>query len=196
LDLLMNDAGCTACPDWAPGTTDNVAGTSTVIPLGRLRWSRYEVDYTIPRLPYLVRYDIIGWQNGDLANLGGVDYPDCNAGECRAPQLHLFGSAVPPAAVAIGPMIEDMQVAVGCDGYTVLGAEVDPGTSDDDLPVPDLGYEEVGPAEGPYANQPNFTVDENSVESGLRTRDEWLGNAANEQWAPDCVYYGTGEAHA
>src|SRR5690606_15496956 len=113
---------------------------SSIIPLGRLRWSRYEIDYTTPTMPYLVRYDIIGYRPGiDPGNLGGVDYPHCIAGECPAPQLHLPGSGNPPAAVAIGPLIEDMQVAVGCDGYTIAGAAIPLPP----LPPPEPGFEEI-----------------------------------------------------
>ncbi len=171
--------------DW--DATDLTTDAS-ILPLGRLRWSRYEIDYTIPTLPYLVRYDIIGFREGDPSNLGGVDYPHCVAGQCPAPQLHLPGSGDEPTAVAVGPMIEDMQVAVGCDGYTQLAAaDASPA-----LPVPDPGFEEQGPAAGPVPNQPNFQVDENAP-GDQRDRDEWLGNARNEASAPDCVYYGTGE---
>lgn len=177
-----------ACDDWAPGTLDNIADGASVLPLGRLRWSRYEIDYTNPALPYLVRYDIIGYQpDVDPGTLGGVDYPHCAAGTCPAPQLHLPGGESPPTAVAIGPMIEDMQVAVGCDGYTVAGA-ADPL---DEIPPPDAGYEEVGPAAGPVLG-PNGMIDENDPNTG-RDSDEWLGNARTEVFAPDCVYYGTAE---
>ena len=176
------------CDDWDPGTRDAQQGSS-VIPLGRLRWSRYEIDYSVPTMPYLVRYDIIGYRAGiDPGNLGGVDYPHCNAGDCPAPQLHLPGTSNPPAAVAIGPMVEDMQVAVGCDGWTVDGAAlpVPP------VPPPDLGFEELGPSGGPTPNLPNRIVDENAFGMG-RNSDEWLGNAVDESTAPDCVWYGTAE---
>jgi prepilin-type N-terminal cleavage/methylation domain-containing protein len=176
------------CDDWEPGVRDAVPG-SGVIPLGRLRWSRYEIDYSVPSMPYLVRYDIIGHREGiDPGNLGGVDYPHCNAGECPAAQLHLPGGANGPAAVAIGPMIEDMQVAVGCDGYTVDGAA----NAMPPLPPPDLGFEEQGPTTGPLPNVPNRIVDENPFGIG-RNVDEWLGNAVDENTAPDCVWYGTAE---
>jgi hypothetical protein len=166
---------------------------SSIVPLGRLRWSRYEIDYSIPTLPYLVRYDIIGFRQGtDPGNLGAAsDYPHCTAGQCPAPQLHLPGSDSPPAAVAVGPMIEDMQVAVGCDGYTSIGAtEATPA-----MVVPDLGFEELGPVGGPTAGLANFQIDENPSGNGRNT-DEWLGNARDEQSAPDCVYYGTGQRAA
>ncbi|MEM6290147.1 MAG: prepilin-type N-terminal cleavage/methylation domain-containing protein [Myxococcota bacterium] len=186
--LMVDNNGAPGGDDWDP-TAVNVAGAS-VIPVGRLRWSRYELDYSINRLPYLVRYDLIGFQEDvDVGNLGAVDYPHCDAGTCPQPSLHLPGSGSPPQAVAIGPMIEDMQVAVGCDGYTPAGAASADATIND----PDLTFEEVGPAEGPFAGLANLTVDENTPASGQRTRDEWLGNAVEEAWAPDCVYYGTGE---
>lgn len=79
-------------PDWGPAQ-DAQPGAS-IIPLGRLRWSRYEIDYTYPAVPYLVRYDIIGYVEGvDPNGLGGTDYPHCQAGQCTAAQLHLPGSA-------------------------------------------------------------------------------------------------------
>lgn len=192
------DAGMAQLFDTSAGFDDwNAASDAVVdasiIPMGRLRWSRYEIDYTIPTRPYLVRYDIIGFQEGvDPGNLGGaIDYPHCIAGQCPAPGLHLPGTNNPPTAVAVGPMIEDMQVAVGCDGYTAAGADnaVPP------IPVPDLGRDEVGPSQGPTAGLPNFQIDENASGNG-RDIDEWLGNARNEVSAPDCVYYGTGERDA
>lgn len=177
-------------PDW--NAADAVIDSS-VIPLGRLRWSRYEIDYSIPTLPYLVRYDIIGFREGtDPGNLGtSTDYPHCSAGQCPAPQLHLPGSDSPPVAVAVGPMIEDMQVAVGCDGYTAVAA----GAASPPMPVPDPGFEEVGPTDGPTAGLPNYQIDENAPGNG-RDVDEWLGNARNEISAPDCVFYGTAERAA
>lgn len=184
LGLLLDTS--LGVPDWNAG--DAVIGAS-IIPLGRLRWSRYEIDYSIPTLPYLVRSDIIGFRQGeDPENLGAVDYPHCGAGVCTAPQLHLPGSESPPAAVAVGPMIEDLQVAVGCDGYTAAGALA----AQPPRPVPDPGFEELGPAVGPTMGQPNFQIDENPSGND-RDRDEWLGNARNEISAPDCVYYGTAE---
>ncbi len=194
--LAENDDNptCTAggaCDDWDPdGGLDNVGGSSGVMPLGRLRWSRYEIDYTIDELPYLVRYDIIGHQPAlDPTSLGAVDYPHCTAGNCPAAGLHLPGGNSPPTAVAIGPMIEDMQVAVGCDGYTVAGAAA-PQIA---IPPPDPGFEEVGPSAAPLGA--NLSVDENAS-GAQRERDEWLGNAIDEVWAPDCVYYGTAEYDA
>ncbi len=190
--LLDDNTGTPVGDDWDPLAAVNVAGAS-IVPLGRLRWSRYEIDYTVPTIPYLVRYDIIGFQDGvDPANLGAVDYPHCDAGSCPQPGLHLPGGDSPPQAVAIGPMIEDMQVSVGCDGYTVAGVAA----ADATIPDPAVGFEEVGPAEGPFAGLPNLTVDENSVASGNRDADEWLGNAVDESTAPDCVYYGTAEYNA
>jgi hypothetical protein len=194
--LLADVAGddCSGKPtpctdDWEPA--DLAPGTASVVPLGRLRWSRYEIDFSIPALPYLVRYDLIGYQAGvDPGNLGaGPDYPHCTAGACPMPQLHLPGSASPPTAVAIGPIIEDMQVAVGCDGWLPASA-VDP------MPAPDVGFEEEGPALGVNAGVANNQVDENTFDSNERDTDEWLGNAVDEQRAPDCVYYGTGQVDA
>lgn len=176
--------------DWnvADGVID-----SSVVPLGRLRWSRYEIDYAIPTLPYLVRYDLIGYREGtDPNNLGAAsNYPHCGAGQCPAPQLHLPGSDSPPAAVAVGPMIEDMQVAVGCDGYTAVSAAA----ATPVMLAPDLGFEELGPTAGPTAGLPNFQIDENAPGNG-RDTDEWLGNARAEISAPDCVYYGTAQRAA
>jgi len=189
--LLADNNGTPTGDDWDPGAFNTTS--ASVIPLGRLRWSRYEIDYSVPRIPYLVRYDIIGFQpDADLGNLGAVDYPHCTVGTCPRPGLHLPGSDSPPQAVAIGPMIEDMQVAVGCDGYTPAGVDAASAT----INYPALGFEEVGPAEGPVAGLPNRTVDENTVESGHRDSDEWLGNAIDELFAPDCVYYGAAEYDA
>lgn len=192
------DAGMAQLFDTSAGFDDwndssDAVVDASIVPLGRLRWSRYEIDYTIPTLPYLVRYDIIGFRETvDPNNLGGaVDYPHCSAGQCPAPQLHLPGSDRPPAAVAVGPMVEDMQVAVGCDGYTPAGAD----NATPPIPVPDVGFEEVGPSQGPTAGLPNSQVDENPSGNGRGT-DEWLGNARVEVSAPDCVYYGTGERAA
>ena len=157
-------------------------GQRSVIALGRLRWSRYEIDYTVATQPYLVRHDVIGYREGiDPGGLGsGPDYPECVAGQCVAPQLHLPGGDELAPAIAVGPMIEDLQVAVGCDGYS-RGAALAAG-----LPLPDLGFEE---------DEPNTRIDERPPGQG-RERDEWLGNARHEQWAPDCVFYGTAQQHA
>ncbi len=172
--------------DWDPAAFNLSA---TVVPVGRLRWSRYELDYTVADAPYLVRYDIIGYQpNVDPGNLGtGADYPHCEAGQCPAPQLHLPGSDSPPTAVALAPMIEDMQVAVGCDGWSSAAAAALSQRG------PDVGFEELGPAEGPVAGVADVSINENTNESGQRNVDEWVGNAATEQSAPDCVAYGTAE---
>ncbi len=179
--------------DWDPARV-NAAG-SLVVPLGRLRWSRYEIDYSAPGLPYLVRRDIIGFLEGDPANLGtAMDYPFCQQGQCPAPQLHLPGGQSPPGAVAVGPMIEDMQVAVGCDGYSAAGAAAaTPPLAPPDTTPQDFG--EKGPASGPNQGVPNFEVDEYEPPN-QPTIDEWLGNSPGESWAPDCVYYGTAQYHA
>ena len=68
--------------DWLPTGTDSPAVPRVVIPLGRLRWSRYEVDYTIPTRPYLVRTDIIGVSPGDPVSTGsaGAAVPGCPSG--------------------------------------------------------------------------------------------------------------------
>jgi hypothetical protein len=87
-------------------------------------------------------------------------------------------------------MIEDMQVAVGCDGW----APDSPAVLDGLVPAPDLGFEERGPASGPFANTANRKIDERDDEDD-RGNDEWIGNA-NETWAPDCVSWGTGERNA
>jgi prepilin-type N-terminal cleavage/methylation domain-containing protein len=185
-----NDPACVgetpACnDDW---TADTMAAVS-VVPLGRLRWSRYAIDYSISTLPYLVRFDIIGHQPGvDPGDLGaGADYPHCQAGSCPAAGLHLPGSDSPPAAVAIGPMIEDMQVAVGCDGWSDASAD------ELGLRRPDVGFEDLGTLLGAQAGLPNAAVDEHTAASTERNADEWLGNAIAETRAADCVQYGTGE---
>lgn len=171
--------------DW----TNTTLSSAMVVPLGRLRWSRYAIDYSVPQLPYLVRYDIIGHQPAvDPTSLGaGPDYPHCQAGQCPAAGLHLPGGQSPPAAVAIGPMIEDLQVAVGCDGWSVASSDAR------QVRYPDVGFEDPGPAEGPLAGLANSMVDENRNLSGSRISDEWLGNALAEASAPDCVFYGTAE---
>ena len=84
-------------------------------------------------------------------------------------------------------MVEDLQVAVGCDGWSIASSDVL------QIRYPDPGFEEIGPAEGPLAALPNNQVDENRNESAERARDEWLGNAVDEVSAPDCVFYGSGE---
>lgn len=179
--------------DWDPARVN--APGALVVPLGRLRWSRYEIDYSAPGLPYLVRRDIIGFLEGDPANLGSaMDYPFCQQGQCPAPQLHLPGGQSPPGAVAVGPMIEDMQVAVGCDGYTAAGAAAVASP----IPPPDTtpqDFGERGPASGPNQGVANFEVDE-YVPPAQPNIDEWLGNAPGEAWAPDCVFYGTAQYFA
>lgn len=167
-------------------------GRIDLVPLGRARWSRYEIDYTIETRPMLVRSDIIGWREGDPTIATGNNYPSCTGGTCRAPRLYLPSDAVQPPRVAIGPMIEDMQVAVGCDGW---GPDNNQAITDGVMPAPDLGFDERGPASGPLANTPNRKVDERD-EDDDRGNDEWLGNAEAEVWGPDCVSWGTGERHA
>jgi prepilin-type N-terminal cleavage/methylation domain-containing protein len=173
--------------DWDPST----APKYQLIPLGRARWSRYEIDYTIPERPMLVRADIIGWRQGDPLAAVGNNYPGCTGGVCRMPTLYLPSSQQQPPRVAIGPMIEDMQVAVGCDGW---GTDSPP-VADLLVPPPELGYEEKGPASGPFAGMNNRKVDERDGDDNDRGNDEWVGNA-NETWAPDCVSWGTGERNA
>ncbi|MBC8068682.1 MAG: prepilin-type N-terminal cleavage/methylation domain-containing protein, partial [Deltaproteobacteria bacterium] len=189
-DLVADDGIVPPCATDTPACADdwdaNTLAAAMVVPLGRLRWSRYELDYFVPALPYLVRYDLIAWQDGDPTTSNAVAYPHCGSGDCNAPQLHLPGSDRPPQAVAIAPMIEDMQVAVGCDGWSNAGALAM------NVRSPDLGFDEQGPAGGALPNLPNVMVDENSNASGLRGSDEWLGNALQEQFAPDCVAFGTG----
>jgi prepilin-type N-terminal cleavage/methylation domain-containing protein len=172
--------------DWDPAT----APRFELIPLGRARWSRYEIDYTVESRPMLVRSDIIGWRQGDpVANVAD-NYPGCTGNMCRMPTLYLPSPQVQPPRVAIGPMIEDMQVAVGCDGWSPESQAVLDGL----VPPPDLGFEERGPASGPFANTANRKIDERHNEDD-RGNDEWIGNA-NENWAPDCVSWGTGERNA
>ncbi len=172
--------------DWAPN--DLAGGRLELIPLGRARWSRYEIDYTVPSRPMLVRSDIIGWRDGDPTAAISDEYPGCTGGVCRMPTLYLPDAGVQPPRVAIGPMIEDMQVAVGCDGW----APDTPELAAKSFPVPDVGFEELGPSSGPLANQANRRVDERDDDDD-RGNDEWVGNAASESWAPDCVFWGTGE---
>ncbi|WP_045115231.1 PilW family protein [Plesiocystis pacifica] len=174
--------------DWEPAT---FSGNLELIPLGRVRWSRYEIDFTFPDRPMLVRSDIIGWRDGDpTVNVAG-DYPGCTGGVCRMPTLYLPSVADQPPRVAIGPMIEDMQIAVGCDGWDPNSAPVTEGT----IPAPDPGFEEKGPGDGGQANQANRRVDDRASTDD-RENDEWIGNAVNETWAPDCVSWGTGERNA
>ncbi|NVB40539.1 prepilin-type N-terminal cleavage/methylation domain-containing protein [Pseudenhygromyxa sp. WMMC2535] len=163
-----------------------------LVPLGRARWSRYEIDYTVPSRPMLVRSDIIGWREGDPSAGGNVEtYPGCTGASCRMPTLYLPSGVVQPPRVAIGPMIEDMQVAVGCDGWSSLAIPV----ADGEVPAPDVGFEEKGPGDGPLANQANRKVDERDAVDD-RGNDEWIGNATQENWAPDCVSWGTAQRNA
>jgi prepilin-type N-terminal cleavage/methylation domain-containing protein len=173
--------------DWDPANSERLE----LVPLGRARWSRYEIDYTIEDRPMLVRSDIIGWRDGDptVATIG--DYPSCTGGACRMPRLYLPSNGINPPRVAIGPMIEDMQVAVGCDGWSGMSQPV----LDNLVPLPDLGFEELGPVSGPLAGQPNRKVDDRG-EDDDHGNDEWLGNAVTELWAPDCVSWGTAERNA
>jgi hypothetical protein len=173
--------------DWDPANAERLE----LIPLGRARWSRYEIDYTIEDRPMLVRSDIIGWRDGDPTVGTTGDYPSCTGGACRMPRLYLPSNGVLPPRVAIGPMIEDMQVAVGCDGWSANSQPV----LDNLVPIPDLGFEELGPIAGPLAGQANRKVDDRS-EDDDRGNDEWLGNAVTELWAPDCVSWGTAERNA
>src|SRR5690606_17014011 len=100
-------------------------------------------------------------------------------------------SQVQPPRVAIGPMIEDMQVAAGCDGWAADSVPV----VNNLMPAPDPGFEEKGPASGPLANAANRKVDERDGDDDDRGNDEWVGNAT-ELWAPDCVSWGTAERNA
>ena len=131
--------------DWDPENFDRLE----LIPLGRARWSRYEIDFTDATRPMLVRSDIIGWRDGDPTVATIDDYPGCTGGACPMPQLYLPSANVQPRRVAIGPMIEDMQVAVGCDGWAPDSQPV----LDALVPPPTVGFEEQGPASGPLANE-------------------------------------------
>jgi type II secretory pathway pseudopilin PulG len=200
----------TASADYAPrsvgagGTGDwlaNPFASSAIVALGNFRWSRYEVDYTYSDNPFLVRTDIIGWVRGDpVVNSAGVPYPNCPSNECPLPKLRLpelvRGEDSPPR-IAVAPMVEDMQVSVGCDGYTTAAVDallVEVGDTSDPryFPPPDAGFDEKGSA---LTGLPNFIVDEWDSNDD-RANDEWLGNAQSEEWAPDCVFYGTGQAYA
>jgi prepilin-type N-terminal cleavage/methylation domain-containing protein len=174
--------------DWDPANFDQLE----LVPLGRVRWSRYEIDYTVADRPMLVRSDIIGWRDGDQTVATTGDYPGCTGGACRMPRLYLPSNNAQPPRVAIGPMIEDMQVAVGCDGWSSLSEPV----TNNLVPTPDFGFEEIGPISGPLAGLPNRKVDERAGEDNDRANDEWLGNASGELWAPDCVSWGTAERNA
>lgn len=169
--------------DWDP---QNFARLD-LVPLGRARWSRYEIDYTVATRPMLVRSDIIGWRAGD-PTIAAANYPGCPNNACPVAQLYLPGGDADPPRVAIGPMIEDMQVAVGCDGWAPDSGPVLANL----VPEPDPGFEEQGPADGPLAGQANRKVDDRA-EQDDRGNDEWLGNATEETWGPDCVSWGTAE---
>ena len=173
--------------DWDPANAERLV----LIPLGRARWSRYEIDYTVETRPMLVRADILGWRQGDPTVATTDNYPGCPGNVCQMPRLYLPDPNNQPPRVAIGPMIEDMQVAVGCDGWD----PTDPLVGDGQMPAPDLGFEEKGPASGGLANQANRKVDDRAADDD-RANDEWLGNAEQEVWGPDCVSWGTGERNA
>lgn len=192
-DLLAASAVAThaAVPqDWEPFADQ--AG-NMVIPLGHLRWSRYEIDYTVPSIPYLVRYEFIDAQAGEEVTGLAVDYPGCEpgSGTCPLPGLHLTTTtAALPQATAVAPVIEDMQVAVGCDGYGSGGGPAN-------VPAPEAGFLDPGPFVGTNAGNPDLAINEATNESGFRggtnNGDEWLGNARDDNWSPDCVVGGTGQ---
>jgi hypothetical protein len=169
-----------------------------IVPLGRLRWSRYEIDFTAPTVPYLVRTDLIGFNaNTDPTSTAsvGVGVPGCPTGaNCPLAQLHIpgigtGGDVANLPRIAVGPMIEDLQVAVGCDGWSATSTQVTDGL----VRAPDNFSTDFGERGESMAGPTNTRVDEWLNDRG---NDEWLGNAVNEQWAPDCVYYGTGEFRA
>ncbi len=197
LELLLASTGMLMPGDASDGGTGEDWATSPLridlVPLGRARWARYEIDYTLASRPMLVRSDIIGWREGDPSAVISDDYPGCTGGSCRMPTLYLPTADLQPPRIAIGPMVEDMQVAVGCDGWSSLSAGI--GTDPGQRPPPDLGFEEQGPGSGPFANQANRKVDERD-DTDDRGNDEWVGNASPESWAPDCVFWGTGERNA
>ncbi|MFV8752581.1 PilW family protein [Nannocystaceae bacterium ST9] len=197
LELLLASNGVLVPSDAGEGGAGEDWATTSLrvdlVPLGRARWARYEIDYTVPSRPMLVRSDIIGWREGDPTAPITGDYPGCTGGSCRMPTLYLPSANVQPPRIAIGPMIEDMQVAVGCDGWSPLSVGV--GTDEGQRRPPDLGFEEQGPGSGPFANQANRKVDERD-DTDDRGNDEWVGNATQESWAPDCVFWGTGERNA
>lgn len=178
--------------DWEPGVLDD----AVVVPLGLLRWSRYEIDYTQAENPYLVRSDIIGVHRGDGSfSSGSVSYPSCPDKKCPAPKLRLPGLDDKIPRYAIAPMIEDMQVATGCDGYSQAAVDARKAQINDPhstmmIPGPDAGFDELD-----KASSANLKVDEAKDFDG-RSIDEWLGNAVGETWAPDCVFYGTGQTYA
>lgn len=184
--------------DWDTSGQDSPTTTRLIVPLGRLRWSRYEIDYTTPGRPYLVRTDLISFVETDPVSVGsvGMGTPGCPTGAgCPLAQLHIPGlggglwDAANVRRIAVGPMVEDMQVAVGCDGWLSTSPPVASGlvAAPDDFSD---DYEERGES---MTGPTNARVDEWLTDRG---NDEWLGNAAEEEWAPDCVYYGTGEFRA
>lgn len=178
--------------DWQPGALNQ----AWVVPLGYLRWSRFEVDYQQAKQPMLVRSDIIGVRRSDPTfSSGSVIYSACPDKKCPAPVLRLPGSDDLPPRYAIAPMIEDLQVSTGCDGYTLDSVNEQNQKINDPhsplmIPPPDPGFEETD-----KRAVANLMVDEATDFSG-RSQDEWLGNAVDETWGPDCVYHGTGQTYA
>ena len=53
-------------------------------------------------------------EGNPVANVAD-NYPGCTGNLCRMPTLYLPSPQVQPPRVAIGPMIEDMQIAYACD---------------------------------------------------------------------------------
>jgi prepilin-type N-terminal cleavage/methylation domain-containing protein len=184
--------------DWDPSGADSPTTARMIVPLGRLRWSRYEIDFTAPTVPYLVRTDLIGFNaDTDPTSTGsvGVGVPGCQTGSnCPLAQLHIpgvgaAGNVVNLPRIAVGPMIEDLQIAVGCDGWSATSPQVTNGL----VQPPDNFSTDYGERGETMGGPTNTRVDEWLNDRG---NDEWLGNAVNEQWAPDCVYYGSGEFRA
>jgi hypothetical protein len=106
--------------------------------------------------------------------------------------LRLPDDNQPALRTAIAPMVEDMQIAVGCDGYVSDSPELAALA----LPAPEAGREEDDHGGKDAANNiigPNFRVDEWIDDP---QNDEWWNNASDEQWTPDCVIAGTGELNA
>lgn len=171
---------------WDPGA-DDWGNDNVVIPLGHLRWSRYEIDYTVPEIPYLVRYEFIDAQEGEEVSGLATTYPGCDGTTCPLPQLHLPSNAdAPPRATAVAPVIEDMQVAVGCDGRAA-------GDSTMDIPDPTTGFLDPGPFSGPNTGNADNVINEGDPGTTDRETDEWLGNARGDSWGPDCVEGGVGQ---
>ncbi|WP_181198319.1 hypothetical protein, partial [Enhygromyxa salina] len=109
LEVLLGIGGLAVPDDASPGAVGNKNGTPfgadwdppnfgrlELIPLGRARWSRYEIDYTVADRPMLVRSDIIGWREGDPTAGITDDYPGCTGGACRMPRLYLPSDGVQP----------------------------------------------------------------------------------------------------